>query len=621
MKVERGQSKMNRRRFLGGAVGAVAGAAVVGFQGQKPAAAAPPGGAVKVLMDDVRHVGVFAGRGVHVGPIVESGFPFTHVGLHWRSTGSAVNVSLRTSADGNGWAAWQPLHIEAGPNETTKGETFATLVGAPRHRFIQYRVNSGADTEIDSVSATFINSADGPFIQSLDSGLTPENKDATPVTFTREEWGAEEWRRFDDNGNEIWPTMFVPHKKLVVHHTATSNSYATAEGAKAEVRAIYAYHATSLGWGDIGYNTLVDKFGNVYEGRYGREDLVAATREVLSSGAGAGHALHHNYGSSGISLLGTYTQRGEGGRPGAEVSEDTRLALVDVLAFEAERNDLDPERSGDYALWNWGSDPLVENDWNRGLPNISGHRDCQSTICPGGNVYTLLPALRAEVAEQLARNSPAVGLTAYPVEDQHTADSFAFAYSWQGDEAAAGYEYALEGWQQAGPGAEEIVYLVGFTADDRRLVWSPTTDTSVDVSAPESGHYTFHVRAIDGEGNVGYQDSRTLLLILSDDGTDDPEDPEDPGNPEDPEEPTDPGAIVLEAHGYKVRGLQKTDLSWSGATTDMVEISRDGTVIATVTAASGAYTDDIDARGGGSYTYQICEVDGPVCSNEVTITF
>lgn len=611
---EHQQRTMNRRRFLLGAVGTVAGAAVVGFHGRSLAVAAPPIGPVKVLINDVRERGPFVSPGSHVSAVIESSFPFTHVGMHWRSTAGALNVSVRTSANGHGWTAWQPLDIEANPHETPRGETFATLVGAPRHRFLQYRVNPGAGAEVESVTATFINSTDGPMVQSVDSGPTPGNKDATPVTFTREEWGAEEWRRFSDDGSLIWPTMFVPHKKLVVHHTATSNNYTDDEGAKAEVRAVYAYHATSLGWGDIGYNAIIDKFGNVYEGRYGREDLAAGTREVLSSGAGAGHALNHNYGSSGIALLGTYTQRGEGGRPGAEVSEGTRLALVDALAFEAERNDLDPERSGDYALWDWGSDPLVENDWNRGLPNISGHRDCQSTICPGGNVYALLPALRTEVAERLKRNSPGVGLTAYPDEDQHTAGSFAFTYAWQGEEAAAGYEYALEGWQQAGPGAEEIVYLVGFTADDRRLIWSPTTDTNIDVSASESGHYTFHVRAIDADGNVGYQDSRTLLLILNDDT-------EDPGDPEDPGEPTDPGAIALEAHGYKVRGLQKADLAWSGATTDQVEILRDGAAIATVSATSGAHTDDIDVRGGGSYTYQVCELDGPVCSNEVTITF
>ena len=39
--------------------------------------------------------------------------------------------------------------------------------------------------------------------------------------------------------------MFVPAKKLVIHHTATRNDYASAGEAAAEVRAIYKYHAVT----------------------------------------------------------------------------------------------------------------------------------------------------------------------------------------------------------------------------------------------------------------------------------------------------------------------------------------------------------------------------------------
>ncbi|MDZ7729541.1 MAG: chitinase N-terminal domain-containing protein [Dehalococcoidia bacterium] len=83
--------------------------------------------------------------------------------------------------------------------------------------------------------------------------------------------------------------------------------------------------------------------------------------------------------------------------------------------------------------------------------------------------------------------------------------------------------------------------------------------------------------------------------------------------------------ITLEVTAYKVRGLQKADLVWSGATTDQVAIHRDGEVIATVDN-TGEYTDDIDQRGGGTYVYQVCEVDSngnptSVCSPEVTAEF
>ncbi len=84
------------------------------------------------------------------------------------------------------------------------------------------------------------------------------------------------------------------------------------------------------------------------------------------------------------------------------------------------------------------------------------------------------------------------------------------------------------------------------------------------------------------------------------------------------EEP--PSAIQLSAIGYKVRGRQHADLSWSGATSSQVVIFRNGTEIATV-ANDGFHTDNIGATGGGSVTYQVCEVGTAVCSNQVTVTF
>jgi len=78
--------------------------------------------------------------------------------------------------------------------------------------------------------------------------------------------------------------------------------------------------------------------------------------------------------------------------------------------------------------------------------------------------------------------------------------------------------------------------------------------------------------------------------------------------------------ITLSVNAYKERGLQKADLAWSGASTSSVDIFRDGTVLVTV-ASSGSYTDDIDVRGGGSYTYQVCEDGTSTCSEEVTVSF
>ena len=77
--------------------------------------------------------------------------------------------------------------------------------------------------------------------------------------------------------------------------------------------------------------------------------------------------------------------------------------------------------------------------------------------------------------------------------------------------------------------------------------------------------------------------------------------------------------ITLTARGYKVKGKQKADLAWSGATSANVDVFRNGANVVT-TANDGAYTDTIDATGHGTYRYKVCEAGTTTCSDEVTIT-
>jgi serine protease len=80
------------------------------------------------------------------------------------------------------------------------------------------------------------------------------------------------------------------------------------------------------------------------------------------------------------------------------------------------------------------------------------------------------------------------------------------------------------------------------------------------------------------------------------------------------------GGITLSARGYKVQGNQRVDLEWSGANSTNVDIFRNNAKTITV-ANSGQYTDNINKKGGGSYTYRVCEAGTSTCSNAVTVTF
>jgi len=89
----------------------------------------------------------------------------------------------------------------------------------------------------------------------------------------------------------------------------------------------------------------------------------------------------------------------------------------------------------------------------------------------------------------------------------------------------------------------------------------------------------------------------------------------------DPVTDPDPSGINLSATGTKVQGRWKADLTWTGVTTNQVDIYRNGTKIATVNN-TGSYSDQTNFRGGGSLTYKVCDAASTsTCSSDVTVQF
>ena len=110
----------------------------------------------------------------------------------------------------------------------------------------------------------------------------------------------------------------LEQKKLdaeIFHHTATQNND---PDPAATIRSIYYYHAITQGWGDIGYNFLIDERGVVYEGRFSgapgdRRNPAPADPTPGESDAGqvvtGAHAQGFNSGTVGVALLGTLSNR------------------------------------------------------------------------------------------------------------------------------------------------------------------------------------------------------------------------------------------------------------------------------------------------------------------------
>lgn len=160
-----------------------------------------------------------------------------------------------------------------------------------------------------------------------------------------------------------WSLQYSPSVKLlVVHHTA-QNVTGDQRPALERVRALYAYHANSRGWGDIGYHYLIDEAGQIYEGRVGGRGVIG------------GHAYCWNTGTISIVLLGNFDIE----QPPQMQMQNLQWLLSDL----AETYGLD-----------LGSSVRMHG---KNLPVIVGHRDLLSTDCPGYYVRETLAQVRENV--------------------------------------------------------------------------------------------------------------------------------------------------------------------------------------------------------------------------------
>jgi N-acetylmuramoyl-L-alanine amidase len=200
---------------------------------------------------------------------------------------------------------------------------------------------------------------------------------------TRAQWGAQPPRSAPAHG-EV--------QLAFVHHTVSANDYAIEESA-AIVRAVQHYHRNVLGWNDVGYNLLVDRYGQVFEGRAGGIDQAIVGAQ----------AQGYNSVSTGIAVIGTHTSQG--------ITSAAFEALASVLAWKLSLHGISTD--GEVTVTSTGG-PL--NRYSAGTPvrllRISGHRDGDQTECPGQALFGQLPALRAR-AGQLAFAS-GLGLSVAP---------------------------------------------------------------------------------------------------------------------------------------------------------------------------------------------------------------
>ncbi|HEX6159074.1 MAG TPA: N-acetylmuramoyl-L-alanine amidase, partial [Thermoanaerobaculia bacterium] len=292
---------------------------------------------------------VFTGErtaGRHMSTPVEASAPFSAVAVRWEGDGDpeAIRIRVRVSADATTWTAWQDVAMSGDVPVPSGLVTF----DAPA-RYAQYElVAPSAAAGARSVTLSFIDPGTAPPAEPRERFLALAVN--APQIVSRTAWGCP-----DRQTSPLWPPRSTTVTHAIVHHTATRSD---ATDWAAEVRSVWTWHTKSNGWGDIGYNYLVDPNGTIYEGRAGGPGIIGA------------HFSCMNHNTVGVALLGTYST--------AKPTAAARAALVRLLAWLAEQNRIDPK-----AVTFHGSSGLQ-------LSTISGHRDgnispnkCGGTTCPG----------------------------------------------------------------------------------------------------------------------------------------------------------------------------------------------------------------------------------------------
>jgi hypothetical protein len=339
------------------------------------------------------------GRGV----LADSGRHITRhfqlAGVTWGSgtLPAGAQVQLRARTHGH-WSQWSPLAMPDGGPDAGSADARAAAahhVAATEPLWVgnadgaQARVVGPAggpvavptDLKVVLVDGGTSNADSQPGPPTTIGGSVASADVSQPTIYTRAQWGANESLRSRNGSDCAKPDYGSTIRMGFLHHTDNPNGYSSSS-VPSIIRSIYAYHVESNGWCDIGYNFLVDRFGRIWEGRYG-----GITKPVIGA-----HTGGFNTNSFGVSMIGNFT---------STTPSSAMLSAVEKLfAWKLSGYYLDPlakttMTAGSFSGSRYRAGTTVS------FNVVSGHRDADTTTCPGSSGYGQLPNVRRGIIATL----------------------------------------------------------------------------------------------------------------------------------------------------------------------------------------------------------------------------
>jgi N-acetylmuramoyl-L-alanine amidase len=305
---------------------------------------------------------------------------FDLMGLVW-AHGSHAEARLRARKSGGRWTRWVTLH-PIGDHRPDQGRlpagTDPAFTGAADEFQLRLR---GAPRDL---RARFVRAQPAARVATrLRRRARRAQAGAPPAIIPRSAWGG-------DSVPPREPPIYGEVQLAFVHHTVTANDYAPEES-PGIVLAIARYHRNSQGWNDIGYQFLVDKYGQIFEGRAGGIDQAVVGAQ----------AQGWNSTSTGVSCLGDFTSIAQ--------TPEGMDALARLISWKLSVHGV--PTTGEVTVVSAGGNT---NRYPAGTPvtfqRISGHRDGNNTACPGNVLYSQLDQLRTAAAQFAG---PTLGISIY----------------------------------------------------------------------------------------------------------------------------------------------------------------------------------------------------------------
>jgi hypothetical protein len=317
-------------------------------------------------------------------------------------------VTYRTQRENGEWSEWTVTEGEITPEETPTNkywtEALFTL-DATSQQNLELKITVPTNVEgiqVDLFDGNF--KGDISTVQDDTRDVDPTNLENVsrsncpefPTMITRSSWcggSAPCWQV-----NSAYTPTYINAGHVVIHHGASPNTYSDGQ---AVVRSYYNYHVNTLGWADIGYNYLIDKYGNFYQGRHNPN---LPTSDVRGAHAGAA-----NGGSIGVNFLGNLD---------VSIATTAQLnKLYDLLAWWYDYKAINPLGSSNMQTQAYGV---------QYMENLTCHRDIGSTSCPGNDMYSRMSSIRQAIQDVIDNCNNLNADAIAPTTDVNT------NYEWRG---------------------------------------------------------------------------------------------------------------------------------------------------------------------------------------------